>query len=340
MADSKLVQGLLVASGICLAFAIFMTWADISRYKESGAAVAAPARPTGLDRFAPEGTWAVALISPRKRRQAEILQDLLKGAPTPSGPMQKATEMAMFALPMKTISPGTKPDGCGLIQFDGTSKMSLAKALADAGGTKATVGGNDVYTMPQHGKFLAGALATVADDTTVLFGSTQEALNVISAAYQSGQGARLSDALKKMTLPYQGHAINAGFVLPAGMLDAIKQSGAKLPPFMAGLQGGAVGIDLSSQVSLGARLRLGSDQDAQQAQAAATAQIEKAKQAAGAPGPMAMLVPLVQKVQVQAEGDTVSASLTLAKEDFQPIAEMFKGMFGTMVKPGAGAPGM
>ena len=212
MADSKLVQGLLVASGICLAFAIFMTWADISRYKEGGTAMAAPtpgapasatapAKPAALDRFAPEGTWAVALISPRKILQAEILQNIVKGATTPPGPMQKATEMAMFALPMKTIAPGVKPDGCGLVQFDGTTRASLAKALADAGGTKTTVGGNEVYTMPKEGKFLAGALAMAADDTTVLFGSTQEALNAISAAYKSGRGAGPSDALKKMTPP-------------------------------------------------------------------------------------------------------------------------------------------
>ncbi len=46
MADSKLLQGMLIGACIFLAFAIVLTWADMSRYPEPSELGRLPAKPT------------------------------------------------------------------------------------------------------------------------------------------------------------------------------------------------------------------------------------------------------------------------------------------------------
>ena len=347
--DSKLIQGLLIGSCILLLFGTIMTVADITNYKglqavsaaEPGPSAAAEpaARPqAGLLDLAPAGAMGYVSFDIPKLLASPLLQSLTEGQPMPVD-AQKIGQAAVFLLSVSA----EEGEWCGVFKTKGTTPEDFAQFLT---GTPVTVEGMEAYPMQPPAGPMGGpgagpqAMIALADDTTVLAGSSQGNLAKAIKAFKGEARGDLSGA-RQMAAAYARDAVNGAFVVTDEM-KAELAADPETPTWMADATGGAFGISVAAGLAVKGMLELGNADAAQQAAAEGTAKINEFKQQMSDPTDiMAMMFqpfkPLIDNMTASADGSAVRMSITLSEAELNAMGEALKQMQQGMM--GGGMPG-
>ncbi|GAH74331.1 unnamed protein product, partial [marine sediment metagenome] len=216
-------------------------------------------------------------------------------------------------------------------------------------GEPVTVEGMEAYPMEPPGPMDAGpqpqAMIALADDTTVLAGSSQGNLAKAIKAFKGEARGDLSGP-RRMAAAYASDAFNGALIVTDEM-RALAAAEEDASTWMADVQGGAFGISVAAGLAVKGMLELGNADAAQQAAAEGTAKIDELKQQMSQPTDiMAMMFqpfkPLIDAMAVTADGSAVRMSITLTEAELNAMGEglkqMQEGMMGGGM-PGAG-PGM
>lgn len=367
--NNKLIQGLLLASAICLLFGIALTVADVMPYR--GVPEARPARrPTPprpkpeppapepaaqlpMLRLAPEGTWAVIHFSGARLAESPMVQGLQQqmGGGQDPGDVQSLT---MFVLPQDgPMEPGARPEACGVAELRGQALAQVQAQLEEAEAIQ--IAGLTAYRMeqaPPMGMPMApaaapgGAFASLVDESTLLLGTSEAAFGAIAASHASGAGAP-AGGLARTIQPFAGGAFTMAFHREGGLADLIPQEqAARVPAFLAGASGGGLGVALEDGVQVKGMLMLADEAAAEEAASKANAKLSETRQqmeAQGGGGEQAaqMVKPLtdvLDAVEITARGSQVHLSVALTAEQLQALPMMMFGMMPGMQGGPSGPP--
>jgi hypothetical protein len=314
-----------LALAVCLA--AFATAGPVSAQMEMGAAVAQTPTSGGvaadLLKFAPEGTWVAAAMDGQRLVSAPMLAPLQMANPAFAQKAQGLKGAVVFVLPM--APPMDNYDGPlwgGLVRLGPGMRPMIEAEIAQAKMAES-VAGLVTYDMD---KFLLAFI----DDTTLAAGVDAEVLTTIVGSYQSGAGAGVTDDLAEIMSPHAGRAIHAGAAFPVPMRQMVSNfDGEGGPPFMGGLSGAALGLDVAPGLALRAHMRFTNAAEAQQMLAEAKAGVAKmresftAMQAQAAQSPMAAsmapIMVLFDKLQLTADGPDFRAALDLNQQEMQAL---------------------
>jgi len=351
MLDSRLVQGLLIATCISLLCAIIITGVDIAKNHQTtglpaAAAPAAPAQPppaeepapsaegeqTSALNIAPQGTWGVVLLDVKKALASPILRDKLT-ADWPAGINPgDVNSLVVFMLP----GDGARPSAAGVLTFDPAAAPQI-EAQLKAAGSPIVVAGASAYRIAvadpaaaamggMMGPGMAAqapsetVFAAMAGDSMVLGASTEAELTTLLQASQNGGG--LNSRLQQFLGQFSG-GVASGAVLPTPEMLAEFEQTAGEP--VQGLLGAGFKIDLDGAIALHCALRFSNAQQAQQTVDTATAKIAEMKGQAQADAQMAaMMQPmltLLDKLSISARGTDARFSITLTEQEVQQAAQ-------------------
>ncbi|MCK4283028.1 MAG: hypothetical protein KAX44_01830 [Candidatus Brocadiae bacterium] len=348
--DSKLVQGMLLGTCLCLLLATAITLAHYGVYSEyvglePGAPVArgAEGRPVAEDvdllKFAPPGTVGYLAVDVQAILASPLGQKLLEDpeAEVPDEVKQLGQVVLFFGAPTADEPPAT----CGLVKVTGKTAAEIAEKLAEVG-TKTTVEGMDAYVMQEP----FSAVLAVVDDSTVLGGSSEDELAKIIQVYQGGTPASSVSEMQQMGAAFAGDMVK-GCVLITDEMKALPPE-EEMPAWSLGAKGAGFGVSLRAGLELKGMLRLGSGDDASQAASDAQVKITEAKtwvqqfgqSPAGQGLDVQAAISLIDKVKVSADGADVNIAIELTEDDLGTLQEFAMSMVGMMMGGMMEAPGM
>ena len=302
----------------------------------------APPRAAGEPRFAdlaPANTMAAVVIDFRRLNEAglldksEALRSMADSDALPVSP-DKLEKVALFLIP-DAEDFDEEPAVVAVVSHRASSE-EVEGMLQDGADEVAAVAGLTAYK-----KNDPAGLAVVADDGTLLFGTTPEALEAIIQAHRAGKGAPpagLSRALRS----YANRPVSLGLVLPEAASAAMEES---LPPDMAYLKDVkrvAVGIDIVGEaLSLDGIATFAKTENARLAATQANEALKstldglQAMMDAGGEQPQAAMMKgvadVLGSIKVSAEGTDLRATVNVEIKDLEQLAG---GMMGMMMLTG------
>ncbi len=342
--DSKLVQGMLLGTCLCLLLATAISVAHYGVYREyvdqeSGTRIArgvtegrTVAGDVGLLKFAPPGTVGYLALDVQAVLASPVGQKLLEDAEAenPEG-AEDLRELGQVVLFLGAPTPDQPVAVYGLLKMAaGKTTAGIAEELAQAG-TKTTVEGLDAYIMEQPAAVLA-----VVDDSTVLGGSTESELTKMIQVYQGGASASNVSEIQQMGAAFAGDMLN-GCLLITDEMKALPP-GEEMPAWSLGAKGAGLGLSLGAGLELKGMLRLGSGDDASQAASDAQTGIAEFKtgmqqmvQGAAEMGVDVQAFSLIDKVKVSADGADVNLTIELTEDDMRKLPDLAMSMFGMLM---------
>ncbi len=340
MMDNRLLQGLLIASGICLLLAIVLTWGEYKDYKAVGTVTQAPATARTEAPAADSATPAVqsdllgvVFVDVQKALNAPLLQPMIQqqgGIPPEAEGMGKIT-----AYIMPPPQQGAEPDGYAVIEVEGAALDALKQQMEQAAATK-TVAGVQAFQAPDGSSWVA-----LTDDRAIA-AKTEQTLAKGIEAVTSGNLPAPAGVPFDIAKKYQAAAIRGGFAITDAVLAELPE---EAPPMVRSARGAGFGITLDETLKIEGLMRFASAADAQSAADAVLAQLDQVRQQAqsgqGDPS-MAAMSGLLSKVQVSASDVDCTVGITLNQQDFQGLVGMAQMMImGAMMGGGmpGGAPG-
>jgi len=339
MIDNKMLQGLLIASSVCMLLAIILSLGQYNQYRHVGVVQAAPAaRPSQPAEPQPASAGdsqviGAVYVDVQKIVSAPMLQSL---AQQQGGVPQEAKEVGKavgFMLP--PAGAGQAPPFYAMVELTGSARQEAEQQIA-AEGTAVTVEGLQAYREPD-GKMVAAFAA----DGALLMASSEQLLAQAIKLQGAGQltpTGQIGDLMKT----YEAFALRGAFLIT----DQVKASSPQeAPSFLASMTATAFGLNLTTGLQIDSLMRFPSAADAQAAVDGVSAKIAEAKQQMTSDPQMgAMMAPvaaLFDKVQVAAQGNDCRVSITLAEQDVQSLVPMATMMLmGAMMGGGAQGGGM
>jgi hypothetical protein len=370
MLDSRLIQGLLIAACVSLLFGITMTWVDIQAHDVPETALgplpgapspqqAAPQEPAPAEpqpeteaegesalRNAPAGTWGVVSVNVQRLLASAIAQQQQQriSQQLPGASPDAVERLTFFGI-------GTDPQSasaCGIISLKAGTRGEVEGALAEEG-ESVTVAGREAYKVTRQPAAMGvpggqaqaqTALLAFADDTTVLFGNDEGALQAVADAFGSQQ--QVDPTLSELSGRFADAAIHGAAVIPQPMANQLRQQVPANAQYLRGLHAVATGIDLTQDIDLDALARFEQAAQASEASSALQEQIDQMKQQAQAdPQIQQMMQPLLavlDKVKLGTDGADLNVNANLTQQDVQ---NLMGGMLMMMMSAGGqGGPGM
>ncbi|MCD6416702.1 MAG: hypothetical protein J7M08_08415 [Planctomycetes bacterium] len=297
MNDDKLLQGMLIAASVCLAFGIAMAWADISHYKGLPEPTSLPAvqspQPAGqpeteaaqpadnLVALAPEGTVGVATVD-----VARLISRLEELQPAQSPPLPEfAKELSRYTIFFLAPAGDNPPGWCAAAKMLGTTKDALQEQISEKL-EKVSAAGMDAFAFdtmagmstPPGAPPMKGLVAVV-DDQTIIAADSAEQLEKIAAAVKSGSGAGPGSQLQELLERYSDRMVCFSAVIPAKAMEMMPpEAAAQMPDALKGLDSVAAGLDLAENFHLDVLMRMGEASQAQELAAEIRAGIDDKKQ--------------------------------------------------------------
>ncbi len=364
MLDSRLVQGLLIATCISLAFAIIMTAVEIQRHQAPpgvvNAAPSAPARPAAEPapepaaeeeapepsalNLAPQGTWGFFVVNVPKLLQSSMLKDRM-GAATQNMPgdvqPQQIREVVAFLVPGDIQT--NKMPAVAVITLAPGARLTVETEL-ELEGEPLSVAGVDAYKVDapapapaQIGPMMGPATprtiyVAFIDDVTLGAAESEDDLATLIRA--AGRRNGLSRELLQLGQAFADSTIRGAVLVPPQLEGRIVESDST-PPFLSGLRGTALGADITDQLALRSLVRFRQASQAQEAVTMAQSSMDEAKQQVqGSP----QMAALIDKLQMSAAGSDAKFSINLTEQDFATLMgfammQAMGGMGGQMGPP-------
>ena len=307
--------GLLLAAALVLG-----TWAAPAPAQEEAAA--SPA--ADLLKFAPEGTWGVALLDVQKALSSPMFEGLRQADMKSYEQMSRFQSAAFFLLPMELpLDDADAPSACGVAKLAAGAADALREAL-DPATSVEVVAGLDAYEVGE-------LLGVFVDETTLVLGSDEEALATAVQVYRAGAGAGLGQKLGLLVGRHVARQFSGALLMPAPLSEALSEDAAMdMPDWMMGMRTAAAGVDLTEGLKFRFEMGLGSAEDAQQLLTKAREGIESAKAALKkqfAASPMtavmgAQFLTAMNKVNLAAEGSEFQVSVDLEPEEMSGVSSL------------------
>ncbi|NLW50596.1 MAG: hypothetical protein GXY85_07085 [Candidatus Brocadiaceae bacterium] len=316
---------------VCLLMSAFAVHAQT-------AVVAPPRARLQLLDQAPAGSVGYLLVDMPRLLGSPLAQSLRQGMPVPVD-VQKLDQFVLFVLPG---AEGGPPEVSGLVKGTETIREDVAQFLT---GQATTVEGMAAYALDHAAGPGESPMLVVADDTTLLFGSTQASLAKGIVAFR-GQARDDLKAARQLASPYLREPIQGAFVLTDD-LKAQAQADPNAPAWLAGTKGVALGVSMPAGLSINGLLELADAATAVQVAAQGAEGLNGVKAQMAQPSNfMAMMFqpfrPLIDNARIYGEGATVRLATQLSEAELTAMVaalqQMQQGMMQGGMAPGAPMP--
>jgi hypothetical protein len=284
----------------------------------------------------PQGSWGFFFARPAAFAHL-IPQDQASVAPGQLPP-DAISEVVVFGLPAPGATAGS-PAACAVIRLKSESVAQQALKALEPMGTPADVAGVSALKVtaqqtpaaamamgPMGGQSQEGYVALVGSKT-LLAANDSDNLAAIIKTYQAGAG-KPNPALQELAAAYADSPVYGAAMLPPEIAAQLQAQTAQQAPFLAGLTGGAFGLDVTGEVfDLAMAIRFGESQQAQTATTELQGKLAEARQQVQQKMTNEQMAPMMQPLQailskvaigMQAADMTVNMSVSI--QDIQAAA--------------------
>lgn len=311
--------------------------------------------------LAPEDTLAAVVLDLQALTEAPIIQRLeqqMRMMMPPTDPTRPQAREQVERAVLFVSGTLEEPSVAALVKLMPGARAVIEEEIA-AEAEEVTIEGLKAYKASPEtvspGLPLADAedremLAAFADDLTLLFAASQEALQTLITNHGRGSGAGLGADLQSILDIHAGDGLNLAFTLPEDLISAVpEEDREEVPEMIRSMKAAALGVSADEQLRMRASLRMGSTAEAQTLVQEAQSLLDEQKQQLqtqmqASPQMAGMLQPIVEvmdRVSISTSEADARFSITLTDQDLMALPMLMMQM--TMMQggdmPGGPPPG-